>query len=186
MEVNGHQKARLKDFVPHQNGDVNSSSNDYEFDPWTSWAYKPHTITFLLIGACFLVCESGVLDPEGSAENDIVTSVKRGVRAMITVFLAYCLLQAPSTVLSRPHPAIWRLVHGMAVIYLTALTFLLFQRRDDARHFMRYLHRDLGVELPERSYGADCRIYMPENPTSRRHFLMSLFWLISSDGGGKL
>ncbi|XP_073284464.1 CDP-diacylglycerol--serine O-phosphatidyltransferase 1-like isoform X3 [Primulina huaijiensis] len=181
MEANGHLKAKHKDFVPHQNGDVYSSSIDYEFDPWTSWAYKPHTITFLLIGACFLVWASGVLDPEGSAGNDIVTSVKRliqtsnalcycfarGVWATVAVFLAYCLLQAPSTVLTRPHPAIWRLVHGMAVIYLTALTFLLFQRRDDARHFMKYLHPDLGVELPERSYGADCRIYIPENPTSR-------------------
>ncbi|CAK9137166.1 unnamed protein product [Ilex paraguariensis] len=70
-------------------------------------------------------------------------------------------------ILIRPHPAIWRLVHGMAVIYLVALTFLLFQKRDDARQFMKYLHRDLGVELPERSYGADCRIYVPENPTCR-------------------
>nr|GMD70355.1 CDP-diacylglycerol--serine O-phosphatidyltransferase 1-like isoform X1 [Ipomoea batatas] len=39
--------------------------------------------------------------------------------------------------------------------------------RDDARQFMKYLHPDLGVELPERSYGADCRIYVPENPTNR-------------------
>lgn len=31
------------------------------------------------------------------------------------------------SVLIRPHPAIWRLVHGMAVVYLVALTFLLFQ-----------------------------------------------------------
>ncbi|KZV19516.1 CDP-diacylglycerol--serine O-phosphatidyltransferase 1 [Dorcoceras hygrometricum] len=145
MEVNGHQKARHKDFALHQNGYLNSSSIDYQFDPWTSWAYKPHTISFLLIGACFLVWASGVLDPEGSADNDIVTSVKRGVWAMIAVFLTYCLLQAPSTVLVRPHPAIWRLVHGMAVTYLTALTFLLLQRRDDARHFMKYLHPDLGV-----------------------------------------
>lgn len=30
-------------------------------------------------------------------------------------------------VLIRPHPAIWRLVHGMAVVYLVVLTFLLFQ-----------------------------------------------------------
>jgi hypothetical protein len=30
-------------------------------------------------------------------------------------------------VLIRPHPAIWRLVHGVAVVYLVALTFLLFQ-----------------------------------------------------------
>ncbi|GMP83539.1 hypothetical protein CsSME_00037417 [Camellia sinensis var. sinensis] len=39
--------------------------------------------------------------------------------------------------------------------------------RDDARQFMKFLHPDLGVELPERSYGADCRIYVPENPTNR-------------------
>ncbi|KAA3476703.1 CDP-diacylglycerol--serine O-phosphatidyltransferase 1-like [Gossypium australe] len=75
--------------------------------------------------------------------------------------------RAPSTVLIRPHPAIWRLVHGMVVVYLVALTFLLFQKRDDARQFMKFLHPDLGVELPERSYGADCHIYIPENPTSR-------------------
>jgi hypothetical protein len=30
-------------------------------------------------------------------------------------------------ILIRPHPAVWRLVHGMAVVYLVALTFLLFQ-----------------------------------------------------------
>ncbi|XP_039846701.1 CDP-diacylglycerol--serine O-phosphatidyltransferase 1-like isoform X2 [Panicum virgatum] len=71
------------------------------------------------------------------------------------------------SVLIRPHPAIWRLVHGMAVVYLVALTFLLFQTRDDARQFMKYLHPDLGVELPERSYGTDCRIYVPDHPKSR-------------------
>jgi phosphatidylserine synthase 2 len=55
----------------------------------------------------------------------------------------------------------------MAVIYLVALTFLLFQRRDDARQFMKFLHPDLGIELPEKSYGADCRIYVPDHPTNR-------------------
>lgn len=32
-------------------------------------------------------------------------------------------------ILIRPHPAVWRLVHGLAVVYLVALTFLLFQVR---------------------------------------------------------
>ncbi|KAL8477511.1 hypothetical protein ACS0TY_029704 [Phlomoides rotata] len=73
---------------------------------------------------------SGALDPESSSEGDLDTSVKRGLWAMIAVFLAYSLLQAPSTVLFRPHPAIWHLVHGMAIIYLVALTFLLFQDRE--------------------------------------------------------
>ncbi|RVX12524.1 CDP-diacylglycerol--serine O-phosphatidyltransferase 1 [Vitis vinifera] len=40
---------------------------------------------------------SGALDPESRSSGNLVTSVKRGVWAMIAVFLAYCLLQAPST-----------------------------------------------------------------------------------------
>ncbi|KAL6620659.1 hypothetical protein ACP70R_035798 [Stipagrostis hirtigluma subsp. patula] len=130
-----------------------------EYDPWTAWLYKPHTISVLLVGACLLIWASGALNPEGAASHSSVTSIKRGVWAMIAVFLAYCTLQAPSTILIRPHPAVWRLVHGLAVVYLVALTFLLFQNRDDARQFMKHLHPDLGVELPERSYGADCRLY---------------------------
>ncbi|KAF7133278.1 hypothetical protein RHSIM_Rhsim09G0102000 [Rhododendron simsii] len=168
MDVNGDRRQWRKNCTAQENGDMGPlvAAAD-ELDPWTAWAYKPRTITLLLVGACFLIWASGALDPQSSSSGDIVTSVKRGVWAMIAVFLAYCLLQAPSTILIRPHPAIWRLVHGMAVIYLVALTFLLFQNRDDARQFMKFLHPDLGVELPERSYGADCRIYMPENPTNR-------------------
>ncbi|MBA0563191.1 hypothetical protein Golob_008189 [Gossypium lobatum] len=167
MESNGHRRVRRREHLVRENGDTGLSYSIDELDPWTAWAYKPRTISLLFVGACFLIWASGALDPESSESGDLVTSVKRGVWAMIAVFLAYCLLQAPSTVLIRPHPAIWRLVHGMAVVYLVALTFLLFQKRDDARQFMKFLHPDLGVELPERSYGADCRIYIPENPTSR-------------------
>ncbi|PKA49263.1 phosphatidylserine synthase 2 [Apostasia shenzhenica] len=167
MEVNGFKKAWRRDFFDQNNNDVKSISDFGECDPWTAWAYKPRTISLLLFGTCLIIWASGALDPESSASHDVVKSVKRGVWAMIGVFLAYSLLQAPSTVLIRPHPSIWRLVHGMAVIYLVALTFLLFQNRDDARQFMKFLHPDLGIELPERSYGTDCRIYVPNNRESR-------------------
>ncbi|OAE34562.1 hypothetical protein AXG93_1487s1080 [Marchantia polymorpha subsp. ruderalis] len=136
-----------------------------DLDPWTAWAYTPHTITVLILGACFLVWASGALRPEEQGRDHDVNT-KAGVWAMVAVFLGYFSLQAPPTILIRPHPAFWRLVHGLAVLYLLFLTFLLFQTRDDARQFMKYLHPDLGVELGERSYGADCRIYTPENPHS--------------------
>ncbi|KAL0723516.1 hypothetical protein Bca4012_038115 [Brassica carinata] len=127
MEPNGYRKERKREPFGRMNGNGNGSYVDADLDPWTAWAYKPRTISLLLIGACFLIWASGALDPESTTSDNLVTSVKRGVWAMIAVFLAYSLLQAPSTVLIRPHPAIWRLVHGMAVIYLVALTFLLFQ-----------------------------------------------------------
>lgn len=39
--------------------------------------------------------------------------------------------------MARPHPAVWRVIHGTVVIYLLVLVFLLFQDVDDARQMMR-------------------------------------------------
>uniref|UniRef100_A0A0E0N0U9 CDP-diacylglycerol--serine O-phosphatidyltransferase n=1 Tax=Oryza rufipogon TaxID=4529 RepID=A0A0E0N0U9_ORYRU len=123
MEYGSSNDQRMKDMEiwPSDGGGVE------EYDPWTAWLYKPHTVSVLLAGACLLIWASGVLHPEITSSHDKVIPIKRGVWAMIAVFLAYCTLQAPSTILIRPHPAVWRLVHGMAVVYLVALTFLLFQ-----------------------------------------------------------
>lgn len=97
VESNGHRRTRRKDFVLEESSVVISPNYIDEFDPWTAWAYRPRTISLLLIGACFLIWASGALDPESSSSSDRLTSVKRGVCAMIAVFLGYCLLQAPST-----------------------------------------------------------------------------------------
>lgn len=171
MEANGEKGACKKDQRTKDNDGRELPSDGgggvEEYDPWTAWLYKPRTISVLLVGACLLIWASGALDPEGATSHDRMTSIRRGVWAMIAVFLAYCTLQAPSTILIRPHPAVWRLVHGMAVVHLVALTFLLFQNRDDARQFMKHLHPRLGVELPERSYGYDCRLYVTENPKNK-------------------
>eukprot|EP00850_Spirogloea_muscicola_P004982 SM000022S07196 [mRNA] locus=s22:442584:446086:- [translate_table: standard] len=157
------------------------SSRLGDLDPWTAWAYKPRTITALCVGAAFLVYESrrsplhcmsfatyasGALSVEEPSKNTVI-NVKRGVCATVLVYLGYSLAQAPPTILIRPHPAIWKLVHGVAVVYLIFLTFLLFQSADDARQFLKHLHPDLGVRLEERAYGGDCRIYTPENPTNK-------------------
>jgi hypothetical protein len=52
-------------------------------------------------------------------------------------------------------------------LFLTDGGFIVQQKRDDARRFLKFLHPELGLELKERSYGADCRIYTPENPTNK-------------------
>lgn len=49
----------------------------------------------------------------------------------------YSVVQGPSTCMVRPHPAVWRLVHGIMVCYLMLMTYLLFQTVDDARLFLR-------------------------------------------------
>ncbi|MCO5596893.1 hypothetical protein L7F22_050964 [Adiantum nelumboides] len=160
-----------------------TSIEEKDLDPWTAWAYRPRTLTFLLLGACLLVWASGALDPDASSRHDSATNVCRGIWAVIAVFLGYCLLQAPPTILIRPHPSVWRFVHGIAVVYLVFLSFILFQARDDARQFMKYLHKDLGVELPEKSYGSDCRLYTPENTESSKYTWVSFLKLKSEAFG---
>lgn len=45
---------RRKEHLVHQNGDTTMPSFG-DVDPWTAWAYKPRTISLLLIGACLLM-----------------------------------------------------------------------------------------------------------------------------------
>lgn len=54
------------------------------------------------------------------------------------------MVQGPSTCMVRPHPAVWRLVHGIMVCYLLFMVYLLFQNVDDARQFLRVRPRGVG------------------------------------------
>ena len=49
----------------------------------------------------------------------------------------YSFLQGPSTCMVRPHPAVWRIIHGVVIMYMLALVFLLFQNADDARLLLK-------------------------------------------------
>jgi hypothetical protein len=129
----------------------------------TRFFYQPHTITFLLIGArrrpipppaaatspppldrrahppphpaglAALVHFSGTLDPRTAPAD----GARAGVIAVAAAFLAYSAAQGPAPPLVRPHPAAWRLAHGVMVLYLALIVFLLFQSVDSARTFMR-------------------------------------------------
>lgn len=57
--------------------------------------------------------------------------------ACAATFLAFSALQGPNSVMVRPHPVVWRLVYGMAILYLLALVFLLFQGKDEARSLLK-------------------------------------------------
>lgn len=56
----------------------------------------------------------------------------------------------------RPHPAFWRIVLGINLLYELLLVFLLFQDLDSARDMMLLVDPSLGVPLPEKSYAEDC------------------------------
>jgi phosphatidylserine synthase 2 len=49
----------------------------------------------------------------------------------------YSAVHGPEAALIRPHPALWRLWHGVSVAYMLFLAFLLFQTPAGARSFMK-------------------------------------------------
>ncbi len=49
----------------------------------------------------------------------------------------YSTAQGPSSPLVRPHPAVWKFIHGVIVLYLVSLIFLLFQDAHDARQLLK-------------------------------------------------
>jgi phosphatidylserine synthase 2 len=90
----------------------------------------------------------------------------RGLVAVMVGFSIYCVLQLRDGLLVRPHPAFWRLIHGLSIMWMLLFVFLLFQNVHVARQWMKYLYSDLGQPLPATDYAKDCRIYTPENPES--------------------
>lgn len=81
-----------------------------------------------------------------------------GIYAAIGAFLLFSMIQFRDGPFIRPHPAFWRIVLGINLIYELAMVFLLFQDLNTARDYMVLLDSNLGVPLPEKSYGDDCSL----------------------------
>ena len=135
-------------------------------DPLAEVFYKPRTVTVMVVGLCLLAYFSEALVP-GSRDFSWEERGKHGAWALVGTFLAYSALYAPHTLMIRPHPIVWRVVHGMTLLYMLFLVLLLFMGEDQARQSLKYLYPELGVPLDERAYGNDCRVYTPDHPESK-------------------
>ncbi|RQM23720.1 hypothetical protein B5M09_003912 [Aphanomyces astaci] len=127
-----------------------------------SWTTRPHT---LLVGFITLVYFLYALlhqDPASTQVDDL----KSGVKFACIFFLVYCVLQLRDGHFIRPHPAIWRLITGIFILYEMLLIVLLFLKTPDARQFLRHYDPRLGVQLPEEGFAEDCRLFTPEHPTN--------------------
>ncbi|KAF8955202.1 hypothetical protein BGZ46_002698, partial [Entomortierella lignicola] len=117
------------------------------------WNNTPRTLTILglmLLGLVYVAMTPDI--------DDTSANVKLGLVAAIGSFCVFGMLQFRDSLLLRPHPALWRVVLSIGVIYQLFLVFLLFQNKHDARLFFKYLDPSLGVPLPEKSYGDSCEL----------------------------
>ena len=136
--------------------------------------YKPITLTALSFGLIVLAYVATTQDvlEEGQDKRRVyvITSLLSqvsaqsklhsfsGVYAAIAAFLMFSMIQFRDGPFIRPHPAFWRMILGVNLLYELALVFLLFQDLKTARHMMTYIDSNLGVPLPEKNYAEDCAL----------------------------
>ncbi|KAF8581555.1 PSS-domain-containing protein [Ramaria rubella] len=121
-------------------------------DTSVEFFFKPVTLTTLaaaMVALAYIAITDDVVE-EGRDKRRI------GVYAAIVSFLLFSMVQFRDGPFIRPHPAFWRIVLGINLVYEVLLVFLLFQDLGSARQMMTLLDSDLGVPLKEQSYADDC------------------------------
>ncbi|KAF9013052.1 phosphatidylserine synthase 2 [Cyathus striatus] len=123
-------------------------------DTSVEFFYKPVTLSSLAVALILLAYVATTQDllEEGQDKR------RMGVYAAIAAFLTFSMIQFRDGPFIRPHPAFWRIVLGVNLLYELGLVFLLFQDLKTARVMMTYIDPKLGVPLPEKSYAEDCRL----------------------------
>lgn len=147
-----------------------------EQDTPFGWLYKPHTVTGLLFAASLVAYFAFVEDP---AASDDLGHSRRAFACAAAVFLVYCVIQLRDSLLLRPHPILWRLVHGLGLLYLLGLVVLLVSTVDAARAYLRFLSPSLTGARPAANdavYAADCRVYTPEDPAGPFARVVETVW----------
>lgn len=133
---------------------ISSLSYSYRdnLDPTLELLYRPRSITALLAIVCYFVYVAFF-----QTTGTLYANVLCGLYAVLGVFVCVGVLFLPDGPFIRPHPALWRAVLAVSVLYFLGLVFLLHLGKSEARELMRLFDPTLGVPLPEKSYGEDCR-----------------------------
>lgn len=112
----------------------------YVNDVTVDFLYKPHTILAAVVFISFMIYFAFIQDDNISQLNNL----RIGVTVSVSFFLILGLLIFPSGPFIRPHPLVWRLAFGIAVLYEMLLIGLLFQTKNDVRQFLKFFYPELG------------------------------------------
>ncbi|GBG25300.1 Phosphatidylserine synthase 2 [Hondaea fermentalgiana] len=145
--------------------------------------YQPRTVTGLVLLVFFIVYLTIWKEDEIFTEEN---RLQRGLLLAASAFLLYSMIQLRDGHLLRPHPAVWRVVHGTGLLYFMILVYLLAQDIDGITSFLQLFDKTVGPKETEHSYGDDCRLYAaddPENPYKNiKNQLMDRFVIAHAAG----
>ncbi|KAG7237789.1 hypothetical protein INR49_031802 [Caranx melampygus] len=128
--------------------------------------YKPHTITLLTVTVLSLMYFAFTRDDENLDNN-----LRVGLVVVVSFFLVISVLAFPNGPFTRPHPAIWRMVFGLSVLYFLFLVFLIFLNWDQVKMLMYWVDPNLRYATREADimeYAVNCTVITWERVLS--HF----------------
>ena len=157
--------AKRTDFT-HKRSRRDSETTVFD-DGTNTFFWRAHTISVLLTVILTLIYVVFIEEQNGNFEYN----VKRGLIAGAFMFLSFGITQAKDGPFIRPHPALWRLVLCVSVLYELGLVFLLFQTVSDARMILTYADPTLNKPLDFRAYGGSCVVYDSGHPDGPWHNL---------------
>lgn len=148
--------------------DTWSNVNEHKVTEITlNFFYRPHTLTLLsVIIVCLIVTAFMRASDESGPNRE--ANLAAGLYSVCFLFLAIGLLVFPNGPYTRPHPAIWRLVFGISVLYFLFLSFVLFQSYQDVQLVLNWLDPLLNETEKDSTklYAIDCSL-TAENLYSR-------------------
>uniref|UniRef100_A0A3P9NN52 Phosphatidylserine synthase n=1 Tax=Poecilia reticulata TaxID=8081 RepID=A0A3P9NN52_POERE len=116
--------------------------------------YKPHTISLLTVTLLSLMYFVFTRDDKNQDNN-----IRVGVLVVVCFFMVVSVLAFPNGPFIRPHPAIWRMVFGLSVLYFLFLVFLLFLNWKQVKTLMYWLDPNLRFakrEVDTMVYATNC------------------------------
>lgn len=133
-----------------------------------------------------------------SDETNIQENIWSGMLCVIFFFVIISVLAFPNGPFTRPHPAVWRILFGVSVLYLMLLVFLMFQNYNSIMDILYWFYPDLRnfhIDM-DREYAVNCsdvsveKIWQQLDIYAMAHFLgwmfkailvrhMGILWAIS-------
>ncbi|MCL4122738.1 UNVERIFIED_CONTAM: hypothetical protein GTU68_009828, partial [Idotea baltica] len=87
------------------------------------------------------------------------SNIQAGLLAGLFFFLIISVLAFPNGPFTRPHPAVWRCVFGLSVLYMLALTFAIFQDYNTVRGIFEWFFPELKnftIDMDKGEWGEKC------------------------------
>ncbi|XP_053302403.1 LOW QUALITY PROTEIN: phosphatidylserine synthase 1 [Pleuronectes platessa] len=128
--------------------------------------YKPHTISLLTATVLSLMYFAFTRNDENSDNN-----LRVGLIVAVSFFSVVSVLAFPNGPFIRPHPAIWRIVFGLSVLYFLFLVFIIFLNWNQVKSLMYWLDPNLRYAKREADimeYAVNCTVITWERVLS--HF----------------